>query len=35
MIEKLKNTVPWSHVVSDISGDKTVEKFFEKKFRIE
>ena len=35
MIEKLKNTVSWSHVISDISGDKTVETIFEKKFRIE
>ena len=35
MIEKVKNTVTWSYVISDISGDETVGKFFGNGCRIE
>ena len=43
MIKEVKNTVPWTYVISDLKGEKIVGTFFEKelqksnqqKFRIE
>ena len=31
MITKGKNTVPWTYVTSDLVGEKTAGKFYEKK----
>ena len=31
MIKKVKNTVPWTYLVSDLKGTKTVRKFYERK----
>ena len=33
MIEKLKNTVPWTNFISDLNGEEIVEIFFEKEFQ--
>ena len=30
VIKKVKNTVPWTHVVSDHKGKETVQRFYEK-----
>ena len=30
MIEKAKNTVPWTHVISDLNGEKIVDAFYKK-----
>ena len=30
MIKKVKNTVPWSYVISDLSGKEIVGMFFKK-----
>ena len=43
MIKKVKNTVPWTHVINDLKGEEIVETFYEnelqktnqKEFRIE
>ena len=42
MIKKVKNTVPWTYIINDLNGGKTVETFYEhklqkvnEKFRIE
>ena len=29
MIKKVKNTVPWTYVLYDLSGEEIVEKFYE------
>ena len=33
MIEKLKNTEPWTNVISDISGEEIVEICFAKELQ--
>ena len=43
MIRKVKNTVPWAHVINDLNGEEIIRTFYEKelqktnqqKFRIE
>ena len=30
MIQKVKNTVPWSYVISDLKGEEIVGTFYEK-----
>ena len=30
MIKKVKNTVPWTYVISDLNGEEIVGKFYEK-----
>ena len=30
MIKKVKNTVPWTYVISDLNGEEIVEVFYEK-----
>ena len=30
MIKKVKNTVPWTYVISDLKGEEIVGKFYEK-----
>ena len=39
MINKVKNTVPWTYVISDLKGEEIVGMFYEKKqkkeFRVE
>ena len=35
MITKVKNTVPWTYVISDPKGEEIVGRFYEKKLRIE
>ena len=43
MIRKVKNTVPWAHVINDLNGEEIIVTFYEKelqktnqqKFRIE
>ena len=32
MIKKVKNTVPWTYVVSDLKGEEIVGMFYEKEF---
>ena len=31
--EKIKNTVPWTHVISDLNGEEIVERFYEKELQ--
>ena len=43
MIKEVKNTVPWTYVISDLNGEKIIGTFYEKelqktnqeKFRVE
>ena len=43
LIKKIKNTVPWTHVINDLNGEEIIGTFYEKelqgtnqqKFRIE
>ena len=30
MINKVKNTVPWTYVISDLNGEEIIGKFYEK-----
>ena len=30
MIKKVKNTVPWTYVISDLKGEEIVDTFYEK-----
>ena len=32
-IKKVQNTVPWTHVISDLKGEEIVETFYEKELR--
>ena len=32
-IKKMKNTVPWTHINSDLNGEQIVGKFYEKELR--
>ena len=34
VIEKVKNTVPWTYVISDLKGEKNVGTFYEKEIHI-
>ena len=31
MIKKVKNTVPWTYVISDLDGEEIIGRFYEKK----
>ena len=33
MIKKVKNTVQWTYVISDLNGDKIVGTFYEKELQ--
>ena len=33
VVSKIKNTVPWTCVVSDLNGEKTIGSFYEKEFK--
>ena len=33
VVSKIKNTVPWTCVVSDLNGEKTIGSFYEKEFQ--
>ena len=33
MIKKVKNTVPWTYVISDLKGEEIVETFYENEFQ--
>ena len=33
MIKKVKNTVPWTHVFSDLKGEESVGTFYEKELQ--
>ena len=35
VINKIKNTVPWTYVINDLNGEKIIGTFYEKEFRIE
>ena len=30
VIKKIKNIVPWTYIINDLIGEKTVENFYEK-----
>ena len=30
LIKKVKNTIPWPYVISDLKGEEIVEKFYKK-----
>ena len=33
MIKKVKNTVPWTYVISDLNGEEILGKFYEKELQ--
>ena len=33
MIKKVKNIVPWAHIINDLNGKEVVPKFFEKELQ--
>ena len=33
VIKKVKNTVPWTYVISDLKGEEIVETFYENEFQ--
>ena len=33
VVKKIKNTVPWSYVISDLNGEEMVGSFYEKKLQ--
>ena len=33
MIKKVKNTVPWTYVISDLSGEEHVGTFYQKELQ--
>ena len=33
VIKKVKNTVPWTYVISDLNGEEIVEKFYKKNYK--
>ena len=33
VIKKIKNTVPWTYVISDLNGEKLIETFYEKELQ--
>ena len=34
VIKKVKNTVPWTYIISDLSGEKIIGTFYEKELQI-
>ena len=34
VIKKVKNTVPWTYIISDLSGEKVIGTFYEKELQI-
>ena len=32
-ISKIKNAVPWTHVINDLNGEETIGTFYEKELR--
>ena len=33
IIKKIKNTVPWTYVISDLNGEKNIGSFYEKELQ--
>ena len=33
IVSKIKNTVPWTYVISDFNGEKIIGTFYEKEFQ--
>ena len=33
VVKKIENIVPWTHVISDLNGDKIIGRFYEKKLQ--
>ena len=33
MIKKVKNIVPWAHIINDLNGKEVAPKFFEKELK--
>ena len=33
MIKKVKNTVPWTYLISDLSGEEIIRTFYEKELQ--
>ena len=33
VIEKVKNTAPWTYVINDLNGEETIGKFYEKELQ--
>ena len=33
MIKKVKNIVPWAHIINDLNGKEVAPKFFEKELQ--
>ena len=33
IVSKIKNTVPWTYVISDLNGEKIIGTFYEKEFQ--
>ena len=33
MIKKVKNTVPWTYIISDLNGEEIVRMFYEKELQ--
>ena len=33
MIKKVKNTVPWTYVISDLKGEEIIRTFYEKELQ--
>ena len=34
LVKKIKNTVPWTYVISDLNGEEIVRSFYEKELKI-
>ena len=34
LLKKIKNTVPWTYVISDLNGEEIVRSFYEKELKI-
>ena len=34
VISKIKNTVPWTYIISDLNGEEIVDSFYEKELKI-
>ena len=33
MVKKVKNTLPWAYVITDLNGEEIVETFYEKELQ--
>ena len=33
MVKKVKNTLPWAYVITDLNGEEIVENFYEKELQ--